>query len=77
MQILEKNKNNAFLRDMLDNEAQEQKEEMEKVNKHRKMCIKNLEDIGKQIEEKRSQRNDMNETEVKINARLLEEVYKR
>jgi len=62
---------------MLDNEAQEQKEEMEKVNKHRKMCIKNLEDIGKQIEEKRSQRNDMNETEVKINARLLEEVYKR
>lgn len=74
--IFEKEKNTAFLKEILNNDAQDQKKANDKFNKHKQMCIQNLEDISKQIEEKKDNKDLMNENELKINARLLNDLYK-
>ncbi|CAI2385277.1 unnamed protein product [Moneuplotes crassus] len=61
IQILEREKNNAFMKEILTKDAVEQKEEKEK-------------DLDQQIQEKKYDTNQMTETEMKLNAKFLDEL---
>ncbi|CAI2359265.1 unnamed protein product [Moneuplotes crassus] len=71
---LEIEKNNVFMKEILTRDANEQKEEKAKVEKHKNMCKRNLQDLDQQIQERKDNVNQMTSTELQLNAKLLSEL---
>ena len=62
-----------FIQQVLDKDAREQQEELEKVKQQKETYLQNLSELDHQIREKQGKRGGMNEEEYKLNVGLLKE----
>lgn len=76
MEIWEREKNNAFIKQVLHQDMIEQNEEKQKIRIQKEAYIRNLTELEDQIREKQGSKSAMNDQEIRINKSLLQDYSK-